>query len=57
MLGDNHSRPVVLTGDRETGPLHLGRYVLHQGTMRVRRQTQATLDELRDALGLFQLSS
>ncbi len=30
--------------------------VLQQGTLRVQRQTRATLDELRDALGLFQLS-
>jgi tryptophanyl-tRNA synthetase len=30
--------------------------VLQQGTMRAQRQTQATLDELRDALGLFRLS-
>lgn len=30
--------------------------VLQQGTMRAQGQTQATLDELRDALGLFRLS-
>jgi tryptophanyl-tRNA synthetase len=30
--------------------------VLQQGTMRPQRQTQAMLDELRDALGLFRLS-
>jgi tryptophanyl-tRNA synthetase len=30
--------------------------VLRQGTLRARRRTQATLDELRDALGLFRLS-
>jgi tryptophanyl-tRNA synthetase len=30
--------------------------VLQQGTRRAARRTQATLDELRDALGLFQLS-
>jgi tryptophanyl-tRNA synthetase len=30
--------------------------VLQQGTMRAQRQTQATLDELRSALGLFRLS-
>jgi tryptophanyl-tRNA synthetase len=30
--------------------------VLQQGTLMAQRQTQATLDELRDALGLFQLS-
>src|SRR5260370_21151524 len=30
--------------------------VLRQGTMRAQRPTQATLDELRSALGLFRLS-
>lgn len=30
--------------------------VLQQGTLKAQRQTQATLDELRDALGLFRLS-
>jgi tryptophanyl-tRNA synthetase len=30
--------------------------VLQQGTLKARRQTQATLDELRNALGLFRLS-
>jgi tryptophanyl-tRNA synthetase len=30
--------------------------VLQQGTRRAQQRTQATLDELRDALGLFQLS-
>jgi tryptophanyl-tRNA synthetase len=30
--------------------------VLHQGTMRAQGQTQSTLDELRNALGLFRLS-
>jgi tryptophanyl-tRNA synthetase len=30
--------------------------VLRQGTMKAQRQTQATLDELRNALGLFRLS-
>lgn len=29
--------------------------VLQQGTLRAQRQTQATLEELRDALGLFRL--
>jgi tryptophanyl-tRNA synthetase len=29
--------------------------VLQQGTLKAQRQTQATLDELRDALGLFRL--
>jgi tryptophanyl-tRNA synthetase len=30
--------------------------VLQQGTMKAQQQTQATLDELRNALGLFRLS-
>ena len=30
--------------------------MLRQGTMKGQRQTQATLDELRNALGLFRLS-
>jgi tryptophanyl-tRNA synthetase len=30
--------------------------VLQQGTMKAQRQTQSTLDELRNALGLFRLS-
>jgi tryptophanyl-tRNA synthetase len=30
--------------------------VLAQSTMRARRHTQATLDEVRDALGLFRLN-
>src|SRR5215813_4446333 len=27
MRVDNNSRPIILTGDRTTGPLHLGHYV------------------------------
>jgi tryptophanyl-tRNA synthetase len=39
MPADAHSRPVVLTGDRTTGPLHLGHYV---GSLRNRLALQST---------------
>jgi tryptophanyl-tRNA synthetase len=39
MLVDEHSRPTVLTGDRTTGPLHLGHYV---GSLRNRIALQST---------------
>jgi tryptophanyl-tRNA synthetase len=39
MLVDDHLRPVVLTGDRTTGPLHLGHYV---GSLRNRIALQST---------------
>jgi tryptophanyl-tRNA synthetase len=39
MLVDDHLRPVVLTGDRTTGPLHLGHYV---GSLKNRIALQST---------------
>lgn len=39
MPSDTNSRPVILTGDRTTGPLHLGHYV---GSLRNRITLQAT---------------
>jgi hypothetical protein len=39
MLADDHLRPVVLTGDRTTGPLHLGHYV---GSLKNRVALQST---------------
>jgi tryptophanyl-tRNA synthetase len=39
MLVDDRLRPVVLTGDRTTGPLHLGHYV---GSLRNRIALQST---------------
>jgi tryptophanyl-tRNA synthetase len=39
MLIDDHLRPVVLTGDRTTGPLHLGHYV---GSLKNRIALQST---------------
>src|SRR5499427_9770964 len=39
MLVDNHLRPIVLTGDRTTGSLHLGHYV---GSLKNRIALQST---------------
>ena len=39
MRVDNNSRPIVLTGDRTTGPLHLGHYV---GSLKNRIALQST---------------
>ena len=39
MRVDNNSRPTILTGDRTTGPLHLGHYV---GSLKNRITLQAT---------------
>lgn len=39
MPSDTNSRPVILTGDRTTGPLHLGHYI---GSLRNRITLQAT---------------
>lgn len=36
---DDNSRPVVLTGDRTTGPLHLGHYI---GSLKNRLALQST---------------
>lgn len=43
------SRPVILTGDRTTGPLHLGHYV---GSLRSRVELQH-IPHLRDATRPF----
>ena len=39
MLADDHLRPIVLTGDRTTGALHLGHYV---GSLKNRIALQST---------------
>jgi tryptophanyl-tRNA synthetase len=39
MFLDDHSRPIVLTGDRTSGPLHLGHYV---GSLKNRIALQST---------------
>src|SRR5215510_967275 len=39
MRVDNNSRPIILTGDRTTGPLHLGHYV---GSLKNRIALQST---------------
>jgi tryptophanyl-tRNA synthetase len=40
-MSDNHTRPRPLTGDRPTGPLHLGHYV---GTLQNRVRMQHDYD-------------
>lgn len=42
MLSSDTPRPVILTGDRTTGPLHLGHYV---GSLRSRVELQHTHDQ------------
>ncbi len=42
MLSSDSLRPVILTGDRTTGPLHLGHYV---GSLRSRVELQHTHDQ------------
>ncbi len=43
------ARPVILTGDRTTGPLHLGHYV---GSLRSRVELQHTHEQIVRSLTL-----